>query len=363
MAKLRIRAGWTGLLAATFALALGAPAQARQNLGRGAVYVMSNLPDGNSVLAFQRASDGRLHASGTYGTGGLGNGAGIDPLRSQSGLVLSNSRLFAVNAASNDLSVLAVGKRGLTLVQRIASGGTTPTSVTVWRDLLYVLNAGSGEITGFRIGADGKLTALAGSTRSLTGGTAAQPSQVAFAPGGHWLVVTERGPQNLDLFRVGDDGLLDGPTAVASNGPGPFGFAFDNHADIVVSEAGAAAASSYRIGADGIELVTGSLATGEAATCWLTLTGHHVYVANAGTKTISRFRVDGDGVLMLEDAHAALVDGTPLDMAVAGNGRFLYVSLENTGGLAAFRIGADGALTPIDGVSGLPPFFQGIAAQ
>jgi len=363
MSKLRIRAGWTGLLAAIAALALGAPAHARPNLGRGAVYVMTNATDGNAILAFRRAPNGELSAAGRYATGGLGNGTGTDPLGSQGGLVLSNGRLFAVNAATDDVSVLAVGKTSLALVQRIASGGTKPTSVAVWKNLLYVLNAGSGEVAGFRIGADGMLTAIAGSTRALTGGTAATPSQVAFAPGGHWLVVSERGPQNLDLFTVGDDGLLDGPTAVASHGPGPFGFAFDNHDDLVVSEAGAAAASSYRLDGDGAQLVSGSVATGEKATCWLTLTGHHVYVANAGTSTISRFAIAGDGTLTLEDAHAATVDGAPLDMAIGGDGQFLYVSLEKTGGLAAFRVESNGALTPIAGVSGLPAYFQGIAAQ
>jgi len=36
-----------------------------------------------------------------------------------------------------------VDPSGLTLITRIASGGTTPISLTVSQDLLYVLNAGS----------------------------------------------------------------------------------------------------------------------------------------------------------------------------------------------------------------------------
>jgi hypothetical protein len=40
------------------------------------------------------------------------------------------------------------------LVSNVASGGTLPTSLTVWNDLLYALNAGdSGNITGFVISA------------------------------------------------------------------------------------------------------------------------------------------------------------------------------------------------------------------
>src|SRR4029077_626960 len=103
---------------------------------------------------------------------GLGTGSGLG---SQGALVLSeNGRwLFAVNAGSDDISVFSVDREELTLASRVSSGGTRPISMTVYRDLLYVLNAGgSGNITGFNIGRHGALTPISNSTRPLSGGAA-----------------------------------------------------------------------------------------------------------------------------------------------------------------------------------------------
>ena len=65
----------------------------------GVVYVLTNQT-ANSVLVFARAADGTLSFSGNFATGGAGAGTGVDPLGSQSSLVLRRARqqLFAVNA-------------------------------------------------------------------------------------------------------------------------------------------------------------------------------------------------------------------------------------------------------------------------
>src|SRR5216117_4124454 len=92
-------------LAASAAAADGAP---------GAVYTLMNLTSGNAVAIFARAADGTLTAAGTVATGGTGTGSGLG---SQGAVVLSadGSRLFAVNAGSNDVSVFTVGAAGLSL--------------------------------------------------------------------------------------------------------------------------------------------------------------------------------------------------------------------------------------------------------
>ena len=43
----------------------------------GAVYTMSNAPDRNAVLIFDRLADGRLVRAGAVSTGGTGTGAGL----------------------------------------------------------------------------------------------------------------------------------------------------------------------------------------------------------------------------------------------------------------------------------------------
>jgi hypothetical protein len=121
----------------------------------------------NAIVVFRRAPDGHLTAAGEFSTGGAGDPVAIppdpptNPLASQGALVFgaSNQLLFAVNAGSNQISVLRVRRTGLDLVDLADSGGVRPISLTVHNDLLYVLNEGATpNMTGFTIAGDGTLT-------------------------------------------------------------------------------------------------------------------------------------------------------------------------------------------------------------
>src|SRR4030095_11468895 len=142
-----------------------------RNFHAGAVYVLTNQVE-NAVAVFNRSAQGTLTPAGEFATGGAGDpvppgggGPGPDPLASQGALILgrSNQFLFAVNAGSNQISVLRIRGSTLDLVDVADSGGTRPISLTLHENLLYVLNAGgSPNITGFSVGDDGTLTPLAG---------------------------------------------------------------------------------------------------------------------------------------------------------------------------------------------------------
>src|SRR5262245_50808107 len=107
---------------------------------RGAVYTMDNAA-GNHVLAFQRGVNGELTGAGSFATGGAGTGAGLS---SQGAVLLSrdNRWLFACNAGSSEISVLAITRNGLSLSDKVSSGGQMPVSLALRRNLLYVVNAG-----------------------------------------------------------------------------------------------------------------------------------------------------------------------------------------------------------------------------
>jgi hypothetical protein len=79
--------------------------------GRAAVYTLMNLTAGNAVAIFDRAKDGTLTSAGSVATGGTGTGAGLG---SQGAVVLSEDGhwLYVVNAGSNDISIFRVD-RGL----------------------------------------------------------------------------------------------------------------------------------------------------------------------------------------------------------------------------------------------------------
>ena len=93
-----------------------------------AVFVQTNDPAGNSIVAYARHNDGTLTYAATYPTGGNGAraaGAAVDPLASQASLVYDgNDRLLlAVNAGSSSVSVFSVSGDALHLNQVVASGG------------------------------------------------------------------------------------------------------------------------------------------------------------------------------------------------------------------------------------------------
>ena len=330
-----------------------------------AVYALTNAAGANAVAIYARAADGTLTWLGSVATGGSGAGSSLG---SQGAVALSDDGrwLFAVNAGSNDISAFQVMPSGLALTSHVASGGIRPISVTVHDNVVYVLNAGGdGNISGFTVGSGGALTPIAGSTRSLSG-NAVGPAQVSFSPNGRWLVVTEKATNRLDVYAVGSDGSASAAVTTASAGGTPFGFAFGHRDELFVSEA-AGSASSYEIDDSGaLALASGAVLTHQGAPCWAAVTknGKFGYTANAQGGSISGFAIANDGSIGLIDAdgRTAVVGGGNVDLAVSGNSRYLY-QLTGNRSISGFRIEADGHLTAVGNVVGLPPSTVGLVAR
>jgi len=329
------------------------------------IYTLTNQPSGNAVAIFTQNADGSLAAAGAVSTGGLGSGAGLG---SQGSVTLSeNGRwLFAVNAGSNEISAFRVTPDGLTLTSRVASGGTKPISVTSFGDLVYVLNGGgSGNISGFTVSNTGELAVIPGSTQGLSG-SAVDPGQVSFSTDGRWLVVTEKSTNNLDVYPVDNSGVAGAPSFQAPAGAGikPFGFAFGHDNEFIVSEAATGSASSYDLGSGGtVSLITGDAATHQGAPCWVAITrnGEFAYTGNAGSGTITGFSVGHDGALTLLNPSgvSATVHAGAVDLALSRGSRMLY-QLDGTS-INAFRVAADGQLAPLGSIA-KPAGSVGLAA-
>jgi 6-phosphogluconolactonase len=332
----------------------------------GAVYVLSNQTTANSVLVYRRDASGNLTYSGSFPTGGTGAGTGADPLGSQGSLTLGSGLLFAVNAGSNDVSMFAVRGTDLILLDRKPSGGQMPVSVAVNGFRVYVVNAGgTPNISGFAIDPiGGHLVSLPNSQRPLAGGTLAMPADISFDVDGDVLLVSEKGTKLIDTYRLDFQGYASGPISHPSRGVTPFGFSVTNRGYAIVSEAGSGAASSYEIDRNAdLELVSGSVALTQNAPCWLVTTqdGRYGYTANAGSGTISSLGIAPDGALNLLNPAAGTL-AAPLDLAMTGNSKFLYVR-QGTGAVTGFRLASDGVLTQIGSWTGLPAGAQGIAAR
>ena len=208
--------------------------------GDGAVYMMTNAADGNQLAVFARDAKGLLEFPVFYNTGGTGAGGGLG---SQGSIAMDadGDTLYLVNAGDGSISVFDLSKKEPDLIQIISSGGTFPNSVAVSGNFLYVLNAGGAHgavdiITGFTVDAKGKLTALANSTRSLSG-PAVLPAQVSFSPNGNWIVVTERNGNNIDVFKVLNDGTTSPPTFTPSPVTDTLGFLFTSNGFLVTTQA------------------------------------------------------------------------------------------------------------------------------
>jgi 6-phosphogluconolactonase (cycloisomerase 2 family) len=340
--------------------------------GEGAVYVMSNAPEGNEVVVFNRNFFGRLTLGESYPTGGLGTGGGIDPLGSQGSLILSpnNRWLFGVNAGSNDISVFRVRRHDLKLIGTFDSGGAFPTSLAFYHNLLYVLNAGQDatapNIAGFRLNRTGELIPLAGSSRTLPGGGY---HQVGFSPHGDELIVTKGGADadEILVFPVDEEGLPGAsPTISPSAGLVPFGFIFDWREHLLVAEAGSGAISTYAIKEDNtLDVINASIANGNIATCWIAGTWlGTIFTANTGSDNISAYKVQpADGSLQLRQAVAAS-GNKPIDIATTNDGRNLYILNAAEGTVGAFRIAFNGSLEDLGTVPGLPlEYAQGITVR
>ena len=335
------------------------------------VYVMTNAASGNSVILYRSDVHGRLTAVEEDATGGLGSGGSLDPLGSQGALALSQygRLLFAVNAGSNDVSVLANLGSGLQLVSRVPSGGEFPTSVASFGDLLYVLNArGVPNISGFRVSLKtGQLQPIPGSTRTLPAGAMGEPADIHFSPDGRHLLVTEKGAYQIDVFPVGSDGLTGDPGIHPAAGNFPFGMVIREDGTVLVAEELSASVSTYALDEDGnLELLSPHISNGQAQTRRIALTraGNMIFVSNTEPGTLSSYAITPRGAIVLRQPIAAFLGagGAPTDIALSVDGQYLYVLDPPHGRIVTYR--RNGArLTEVGEVTGLPPSLQGIVTR
>jgi 6-phosphogluconolactonase len=366
-----------GLTIASTLIAI-APATATEGMDRiGTIYTASNATTGNQILAFDQFKNGTIKAIGSVATGGTGSGAGLG---NQSGITLSPDRrlMFVVNAGSNEISTFRFNDRQPKLVSKVASGGTRPVSVTLRGNRLYVLNAGSDDVVGFTVGEWGQLNALPNSRRSLSG-TATGPAQVQFSPNGRFVVVTEKATNLISTFPVRANGYLGDRVSNPSSAKTPFGFSFDRQGDLIVSEAAGgppniSSVSSYKLLNDGrLKVITASTpTTNQLAACWVAVSrsGKYAYVSNTASGTLSGFMINSNGTLsaLTPDGKTGNIGaGTgPIDVAISRNDQFvnsLNTGQANGGSISVFRMLDGGALSNPFTLSNVPKSANGLVVR
>ena len=355
---------------AAFALA-ASTATATGGDAPGSLYTQTNDPAGNRVQVIAQSPGGALTLGRSYPTGGLGTGGGLS---NQGSVVLAKRWLLATNAGSDELSIFRVGRRGLILTDVVPSGGDQPVSVTSDGATAYVVNAGgSGNVSGFAIADDGRLTPIAGSSRPLSA-AGAGPAEIERSPDGGTLVVTERLTNRIDTYPLAADGSVGAPTITPSAGETPFGFAFDGHGRLFVADAfggvpNASAMSSYAlVSGGGVTAIDPVEKTLQTAACWVALSPDQrfAYTTNTGSNSITGYRIAKDGGLsrLDTDGVTATTGAGPTDMAVGGDGRHLFALNAADGTISGFRLRKDGGLDPAGTLTGLPAgAVTGLAAR
>lgn len=343
----------------------------------GHVYVLDNTTGNNSITSYNRFADGTLNLVGTTQIGGQGSGSGLG---TQGSLIFSSDKhwLFAVDAASNQISVVAVDFYGkLKAVSVASSGGVDPVSLTFSYNRLYVVNDGdpsnAANVTGFWLHPDGTLIPIHGSTRPLSTANPAA-GEVLANPTGDTLVVTEKTTNTIDTYKIRQNGSLSAPKFTPSSGIEPFGFAFNpvHPSQFVVSDAfggnaDAGAVTSYTVHNGNLHVDSGPVADNQTAPCWVVITknGNFAYTSNTGSSSVSGYHIGRSGILTLLPSVGNTDSGSaPSEMALTDNSRFLYVLDGNLGTLNAFQVRDNGSLVavPLTGIS-FPTSTTGLAAE
>ncbi|HEX9546759.1 MAG TPA: beta-propeller fold lactonase family protein [Acidimicrobiales bacterium] len=343
---------------------LDAPAALAQAAASGAdhaVFVQTNDPAGNSIVAYARHDDGTLTWAATYPTGGNGAraaGAAVDPLASQGSLVIDrdNGLLLAPNAGSNTVSVFRVSGDTLQLNQVVASGGPFPASIGVHGDLAYVLDAGfAGSVEGYRI-AGGKLHPIAGSLRSLGLGNGnppfflQSPGQVGFTPDGSKLVISMKGNGggSVYVYGISADGRPSASPTITAVGGNAFAFVFDPAGRLVIVNAAFDNLSTFTVNDNGsLTLVSAGPSDGQLGACWVTAANGNYYAANTGSASLSQYTIAANGTVSLGSSQATTGIPGPVDMAASSDGHFLYAQSGGSGSVKAFAVGSNGSLSPV----------------
>jgi 6-phosphogluconolactonase (cycloisomerase 2 family) len=207
--------------------------------------------------------------------------------------------------------------------------------------LLYALNSNSNSIAGFRFSERGDISPIPGSVRPVTSESAPPltPRQIGFDRTGRVLVVSLLGPPPgaIDTF-VMDRQDRPGPaTAHPATTPLPFGFDFDQHNHLVMSQVTDLAATG-NTATYNLDTRTGALTpidtktSGGAAPCWVVITndGHYAFVVNAGggpPPTVARYQLFNSGTLeLLGETPPNGPEFARTDAALSRDSRYFYVT-------------------------------------
>jgi hypothetical protein len=307
------------------------------------VVTMTNDPDANQIKVYDAGSRTLLQTLSTHGKGGVaGNARGVKQH--------DDDLIAVVNNGSNTVALFRRQGDGLKF-DKLVSTTSPPVSVDFGNDHLYV--AGATTVDSFVL-RHGFTAWLDGTTAlELAGGgvpPAGSTAQVGVLNDRQLLVTlkTDPDPGTVDVVSL-EHGRVSGDVAAVSAPEGtltPFGFATYADGTALITLAHSNHDGLFRGGA-----FTSIVAAGQAASCWMTRAGKYVFVANTGSKTISRLVGTGNHVFIDSlVAATVLTGGAPSDIDADGGLLGVIDHVAGQSHLSLFRYNAFGELA----VAGAP---------
>lgn len=339
--------------------------------GSSFVYTLDNDLQRNSVAVYRREADGSLMplVGSPFNAGGKGLGGG--DIDEQGAIRVQGQFVLAVNPGSDSIAVLQKSARGLLHVEGspFPSGGSTPLSLAVHGDLVYVANQAAEfahptsepNITGFRLMSDGRLMPLPNAMTKLPKGMG--PAQVEFTPNGQTLVVTagfqadEGNGSRIYTYKVAKDGRLtmgQGSPAKPEGATGTVGFSISPASDkVFVSTFKGSGVVPFDLDPATAAIRQAGMPIGndQRAACWTAITrdGHTLYTGNFVSNSISAYDVADDGKLTLLGSvpRRGATNKDTKDIELSRDGKFLYAVGSGERQITIFKIEANRLLTEL----------------
>ena len=269
--------------------------------GRTLAVTMTNDPAANEIKVYDADTHALLQTLSTNGKGGAGGNA--------RGIAQYGRELVAV--VNNGSSNVAIFKRDGDQLKFVNTVSTTsaPVSVDFGNDHMYV--AGATTVDSFAL--QGRTVTWLDGTGGLelVGGGAppvGSTAQVGVINGKALLVTLKTpDPGTVDVVSLRDGRVTDlAPTAVAAptGTLTPFGFSVYSDGTALITLAGSNQNGLFRDGA-----FTAITAPGPGAPCWATTVGKYAFIANTGSRTISRLIGTGSHIFVDDETAAVITAG------------------------------------------------------
>lgn len=217
---------------------------------------------------------------------------------------------------------------------------------------MLVGGTASGTVSVLRMNADGSLTAVSGSPFGVDFGV----FSVAPAPHGRVVYVTQAGSRQITGYRIDDDGVLHQlPGAEVTTDGIPITSVVSPDGTRLYAAFGAfpGRLATYAVADSGALTELGSLSVpgvdfGVLSMVTIDPGGRFLRFVGPMDGKVAGFAIGADGALTSLGAPLA-AGSLPVNPGYTPDGRFVYISQEQGSAVNGYAIGADGTLTPTPG--------------